>query len=205
MPKFSKRQLLSALAVVLAIVAVVGGGYLYAHAGEVYVDKAEISAPHIDLSANGSGILQAVYVNEGDLVPADTVVARVGNELVKTKVEALVVSVHADIGKTLAPGTPVVTVIDPGKLRLVGHLEEDKGLHLVQVGDTASFTVDAFGSKRYVGTVDEVAPASRDADLVFSISDKRESKVFDVFVRFDATTAAELKDGMSAKLWIETK
>lgn len=205
MPKITKKKMLTVLAVLVVVGGALGGGYWYLHRNEVYVDKAEVSAPHIDLAPTTSGVLQAVYVKEGDEVPADTVVARVGNELIKTKTEALIVAVHADIGKSFAPGTPVVTVIDPTELRLVGHLEEDKGLHRVEVGDSATFTVDAFGSKTYVGTVDEVAPASRDSDLVFSISDKRESKVFDIFVRFDVSMASELKDGMSAKLWVNTQ
>lgn len=205
MPTITKKTAVSAGIVLLAVGAMIGGGYWYLHKDEVYVEKAEIAAPHIDLASVNGGVLQDVYVNEGDVVSADTVVARVGNELIKTKTDALVVSVHADVGKSFAPGVPVVTVIDPSALRVVGHLEEDKGLQRVAVGDQAVFTVDAFGSKRFVGTVDEVAPASRDSDLVFSISDKRESKVFDIFVRFDATAAPELKDGMSAKLWITTK
>jgi len=44
---------------------------------------------------------------------------------------------------------------------------------------------------------------SREGDVVFNISDKREVKQFDVKVRFDISKYPELKNGMSAKMWIK--
>jgi multidrug resistance efflux pump len=72
----------------------------------------------------------------------------------------------------------------------------------VQVGDAATFTVDAFGSKVYKGVVDEVSQTSNQSDVVFNISDQRPTNQFAVKVRFDPTLYPELKNGMSAKIWV---
>ena len=64
------------------------------------------------------------------------------------------------------------------------------------------FTVDAYGAKEYHGVVDSVSPTARTSDIVFSISDKREEKQFDVKVKYDIYAYPELKNGMSVKMWI---
>jgi len=69
----------------------------------------------------------------------------------------------------------------------------------------ASFTVDAFGSKKFFGIVDEISPISDQSGIVFNISDKREVKQFDIKVRFDIKAYPQLKEGMSAKIIIYKK
>lgn len=190
---------------VIAMVLIVGLGagiFFTVSAGRVQIDNSEISAPSIDLAPTGPGILEATYVNEGDIVPANTVVARVGTELIKTKTDAEIIAVHNDIGTNVSAGEPVVTVIDPSELRVVGSLEEDKGLSDIRVGDKATFTVDTFGSKTFNGVVDEISPTSNQNDVVFSISDKRQINQFNVKVRFDVSKHPELKNGMSAKITV---
>jgi len=176
--------------------------YWRASLNSIYIDKAVISAPQIDLSPVTPGPLEEVYVNTGDEVLANTVVARVGNELLKTKVSGLIIDVKSDIGKLFNPGEAVVSMIDPSALRVVGSLDENKGLKDVVVGQQVVFTVDAFGSKKYFGAVDEISPTSRSGDVVFNISDKRQENQFDIKVRFNTSEYSELKNGMSAKVWI---
>jgi len=72
----------------------------------------------------------------------------------------------------------------------------------VSVGDAVTCTVDAFGGKSYQGVVDEVSPTSRARDVVFTISDQRPINQFDVKVRFAPAKYPELKNGMSARIWI---
>jgi multidrug resistance efflux pump len=75
----------------------------------------------------------------------------------------------------------------------------------IQIGQSAIFKVDAFGGKKYYGVVDEISDTSRQSGIVFNISDKREVREFDVKVRFDVDNYSELKNGMSAKIWIYKK
>ena len=192
----------------LILIALVLGGsmagftYWKILQSRISVENAEISAPKIDLAPQGTGVLEEVYVHEGDFVLANSAVARVGDELIKTKVSGIIISTQNDIGKTFNRGEATVSMIDPTELRVIGRIEEDKGLKDIKVGQRATFTVDAFGSKEYVGTVDEVSPASRDSDVVFSISNTRPVKEFNIKIRFNVDQYSEFKSGMSAKVLI---
>ncbi len=125
-----------------------------------------------------------------------------GNEVIKTTTDGQIVFVSNAIGTLVNRGTVVARIVHPQDLRVDGHLQENSGLSDIAVGQKAMFTVDAFGSKQYSGVVDEVGATSRSGDIVFSISDKRAEQDFDVKIRFDANAYPELKDGMSAKIWV---
>ena len=194
------------IALVIILLAIAGGIFYWKiFTGRVYIENALVSAPAINLTPTKAGTLQELYVHEGDVVAADTPVARVGNEIIKTQVESRVIKAENNIGKSVNPGEAVVTVIQPSELRVVGTLEEDKGLSDIQAGQTAIFTVDTFGSKKYTGIVDQISPTAHAGDVVFNISDQRQVSQYDVKVRFDVNQYPELKNGMSAKLWIYTR
>jgi len=193
--------------IILLLVLLLGGGsggglYWYDLQKTIYTDQAEISASVIDLSPAAPGPLAQIMVNPGDQVSADEVVARVGNQFIKTKTAGLIVDTQTELGKIFNPGEAVATMIIPGELRVVGRIDEDKGLNQLQVGQRAIFTVDTFGSKKYNGVVDEISESARQGDVVFNISSKRQINQFDIKIRFDTDQYSELKNGMSAKIWI---
>ncbi len=196
-----------AMMVAAALVLIVGGGalgaaYLAVSSSRVYIEKSMIEAPQIALTAPAAGVLRALYVSEGQTIAPNTVVAQVGDQLIKSTAGGLVIDAENNLGKSVAAGEAVVTTIDPTQLDAVGQLDENKGLADIKVGDKAYFTVDAFGGKKYTGTVVEIAPTSQASDVVFSISDKRATAVFDVKVAYDTNAYPELKNGMSAKIWV---
>ena len=202
--KLSNRGIIT---IVLILIAIGGAimAYLAYSDRSIYIEKSDIESPEIDLAATAPGVLNDMLVKAGDTVTANEVVARVGDELIKSKIAGLVTKADATVGQSFAAGQTVVAMIDPTGLRVVGHLDENKGLDRVSVGEYATFTVDAFGSKKYSGVVDEVSPEARSGDIVFTISDQREEQVFDVKVRFDPTQYPELKDGMSARIWVSAE
>jgi HlyD family secretion protein len=200
-----KKKIIVGGAVFLLIAASIGIISWINIQSRVYIDKAEISAAQIDLSPTSAGVLEEVFVQAGDYVLENGNVARVGNEVIKAKSGGLVIALKNDIGKNFSPGEVVASIIDPADLRVVGHLEENKGLKNIQIGQSAIFKVDAFGNKKYYGVVDEISDTSRQSGIVFNISDKREVRQFDVKVRFDVNAYPELKNGMSAKIWIYKK
>lgn len=195
-------KIVAALTVVVIATAVAAVVMVRSSALRLVSDKAQISAATIDLAAQTPGVLEELYVHPGDTVKANEPVARVGNELVKAKIAGEIISTQDNVGKLFNRGEAVVTMIDPNDLRVVVRVEEDKGLSEVGIGQLATFTVDAFGGKRYVGTVDEISPTSRSSAVAFTISDKREVKEFNVKIRFDIAAYPELKNGMSAKVSI---
>jgi multidrug resistance efflux pump len=204
-----KRRTLSrgVIALAASILLIVGGGsavaaYFGVSSSRVYIDTAQVEAPIVSLAPTAGGTLERLNVKAGDTIPAGAVAAQVGVELIKSKAGGLVLSTEGDVGKLVPAGQTVVQMIDPGALRVVGSVEEDKGLADIKVGQTAVFTVDAFGGRKFTGVVDEISPAASSGDVVFSISDKRQEQTFDVKVRFDTNRYPELRQGMSAKLWI---
>lgn len=180
------------------------GAYLIMTSGRVSVDTASIQAPLISLTSTVPGILDAVYVQPGDKVVANQLLAQVGTQTITSKVPGLIVSVANTVGAPVGPSAPVVTMIDPSALRVVGRIDETKGFSLIQVGDPVTFTVDAFGSKQFTGVIDEVAPTSNQSGIIFNISDQRETQQFSIKARFDTTAFPELKNGMSARMVIYT-
>ncbi len=190
----------------LLAVFVLGGtagiSYYFISMGRVYTDKADVEAAVTTISPSAAGILEKVYVNVGDTVGPDTVVARVGNELLKTTTSCIITNTDTAIGTTVTPSTPVVQVINPDDLRVVAHIDENNGLSSIKVGQQATFTLDAFGSRTFQGVVDEISPTARQTDIVFNISDKRQINQFNVKIRFDVHKYPEIKNGMSAQVWI---
>ena len=189
------------------LVIVIGGGlaaasYFAVSSKTVYIEKAQVEAPVISLAPTAGGTLRTLSVKAGDTVPGGFIVAQVGVELVKTTMGGLIISTDGDVGKLIPAGHTVVEMIDPAALRVVGQVQEDKGLADIKVGQSAVFTIDAFGSKKFVGVVDEISPAAESGDVVFSVSDKRQEQNFNVKVRFDTTAYPELRQGMSAKIWV---
>ncbi len=200
-----KRGLFILSTITILIAGIVSVFYWQTVKDQVYVEKSGISAPLIALSSEHGGELKSIFVKVGDVVPAGFAVAQVGNEIVRTAVPGLVVQAESVLGKNFSPNEPVATIINPQDLRVVAQVEENKGLNRIAIGQQAVFTVDAFGSRKFFGVVDEIAETSRDSGVVFNISDKREVKIFDVKIRFDEKKYPELKNGMSAKVWIHTK
>jgi multidrug resistance efflux pump len=193
---------LAAGAIILIIIAAAFGAYMKTTGSRIYTDKSDIEAPLISLAPRTSGVLQNISVNIGDKVAANSVVAQVGNELVKAKSAGIITSTADNIGKLVNAGESVVTMIDPNDLRVVAHLEEDKGLADVHIGQNVVFTADAFGSKKYTGIVDAISPTAHSGDIVFNISDKRAVQQFDIKIRFNTDLSPELSNGMSTKVWI---
>ena len=192
-----KNIFIIGLSIALVVVGAAAGLLFWQmSSNEIKIDNSMISAPRIDLSAKSSGPLEEVFVNEGDQVLANAVLGRVGDELIKAKTAGIIVDVKKDIGQQFSAGTPVVSMIDPNELRVIGQLDENKGLSDIQVGQAAVFTVDAFDGQQFSGVVDEITPTSNDTGVVFSISDKREIKQFDIKIRFNIEAHPEFKNGM---------
>lgn len=201
-----RPRLVYALIVVALVISVCVFLYWQDMQSKIYIEKAEISAPIISLGPKVPGTIDAVYVQEGDEVSRGQRLVKVGDQIVTANTSGIVVWVENTPGQMVssldANLGAVVKIIDPQSLRVVGHIQEDKGLGDIRVGQRVVFTVDAFGSKQYEGTVESIGATARQSSVVFSISDTREEKEFDVTASFDVLSYPELKNGMSAKMWV---
>ena len=195
----------SLFGIVLIVIILVGLLYWKSISSNILIESSQISAPIIVISPESEGILSEVYVKPGDTVVADQSVARVGSEVLSSKISGTIISINNTPGQVFMPGNSVVSMIDPNQLRVVGKIDEDKGLSRIKVGDPVSFTVDAFGKTQFTGIVDEISPTSNQSSVVFSISDKRDIKQFDIKVRYDINLYPEFRNGMSAKIRVYAK
>jgi multidrug resistance efflux pump len=111
------------LMVAAGLVLVVGGGiaalaYILVGNQRVYIETSSVMSPSIPLAPVSAGTLEQVYVSVGDVIPANTVVAEVGTQLVTSTIGGLVISTDTTIGSQITSGMPVVTMIDPMQLRV---------------------------------------------------------------------------------------
>jgi multidrug resistance efflux pump len=202
-PRNGRKILIKILAAFLVLSSIGGFWYWYQAQKYVYTDKASLSAPVINLASHRmSGILKNVMVRDGDIVMRHQPVARVGDEIVITETDGTILKANRDIGTAYQLGQTVVTMIDPREMRVVARVEEDKGLNDVYPGQQVRFTVDAYGSEKFEGIVESVSQTSREGDVVFNISDKREEKEFEVKIAYDLNQNPPFQNGMSAKVWI---
>jgi multidrug resistance efflux pump len=171
----------------------------------VFIENSDLEAPIINLTPSLPGVLNALYVKEGDAVKANSQIALVGSQIISTKVDGIVSNAPLLLGSYFSPGQTVVSIVNVGEMKAVGQIDETKGLSSLKVGQQATFSVDAFPGKTYNGIVDQISSVSQDNGIIFSISDTRPVKKFEVKVRFNVDSYPELKSGMSAKITVYTK
>jgi multidrug resistance efflux pump len=171
----------------------------------VFIENSQLEAPIISIAPSQSGILNALYVKNGDTIADHANVALVGSTILSSQTGGIVEDAPKLFGSYINAGQTVVSIVNNKEMKVVGEVDETKGLSEIKKGQYASFTVDAFPNKTYEGIVDEVSATSADTGVVFSISDKRPIKKFSVKVRFNVASYPELKSGMSAKITVYAK
>lgn len=200
-----KKPWAQSLTGIIAISLIVAGVLFYKTLNSsVKVENSQISAPVISIGPETPGILDEVYVKIGDKVTSGQSLARVGSEILTSKIDGVIIYISNTPGQYFTYATPVTKMIDPQELRVIGTLKEDAGLSKIKVGDVATFTVDAFENKKFVGIVEEISETSKDGSVIFSISDKREVKEFTIKVKYDTSLYEDFKNNMSAKIKVYT-
>jgi multidrug resistance efflux pump len=202
---FKKPWVQSLAGIFVIIVVVVAVLFFKSATSTINIEDSTVSAPVISISPTTAGILDEVYVKAGDAVTAGQTLAHIGAEVLTAKIDGLVIDVSNTPGQIFSPTQAVIKMIDPKELRIVGTIKEDAGFADISVGDPVRFTLDAFGSEEFVGYIDEISATSKDSSVVFSISDKRETKEFTVKVKYDTAAHPEFKNGMSAKIKVYNK
>jgi RND family efflux transporter MFP subunit len=84
-------------------------------------------------------------------------------QLAKTTVQApfrgVVSKKSVAPGDTVQPGSPLYTVVDPTRMRLVAHVPAD-GIGGLQVGTPVELAINGLGGQRIVGTVQRINPVA---------------------------------------------
>lgn len=201
-----KKPWVQSLAGIIIIILIVSGILFYKSISSyVSIENGTIQAPIISITPETSGILNEVYVKVGDNVTEGQSLARVGSEILTSKINGVIIYTSNTPGQFFTYANPVIKMIDPKELRIVGTIKENAGLTKISVSDTATFTLDAFPGNEYVGIVEEISETAKDSSVVFSISDKREIKEFTIKIKYDTSLYKEFKNSMSAKIKVYNK
>jgi multidrug resistance efflux pump len=199
--KIRRHKFFLEIVILALLIIAIAGTLIYSNiSSRIAIDASQIYAPTIALAPATPGVLDRVYVSVGDSVGKGKTVALINEQPLDTTTGGIITFVQNTPGQIVSAATPIIEMIDPDQLRVIGHIDEDKGLADIRVGQRVTFTADAFGSKEYDGVVESIAPSARQQDIVFSISDKRQVSQFDITVKFDVEKYPELKNGMSAKM-----
>lgn len=191
--------------IALVIIILAGGFFYLKKEGRVNIDDSLIQAQIINITSQSPGNLNEVDVIENQTVKNGDLLAVVGTQSLRAQTDGIIIQANRQIGSVITATTNVIQMINPDDFRVVGTLDENKGLKDIKVGQIASFTIDAYPGQTFWGYVDEVSPTAKQTQAAFSISSSRPTQQFNVFVRFDANRYPQIKNGMSAKLVIYTK
>lgn len=200
--KFGKVPVIAGI----ALLAVAAGVFLYFRSvsGRILIDKSQIQAPLITISPSTMGKVQEMDVKEGQYVQSGDTLAVVGSETLRAQTDGLVISASDLTGSTVNQATQLIQMIRPSNMRVVGTLDENKGLNRIKVGQPVSFTVDALPGKVFWGYIDEISPSANIPVFSFSASTERPTQQFSIYARFDTSRYPDIKNGMSAKMTVFT-
>jgi HlyD family secretion protein len=96
---------------------------------------------------------------------------------IQAPVDGLVSQIYRDQNETVDIGTPILTIVDPQRLRVQAEVEETD-LGQVKTGQAAIVAAEAFGDRLYRGKVTQV----------FSTVEKKQQRTFDPMASFDINT-----------------
>lgn len=165
-----KKPVIIVLAVMVLSLAGITGYYWYNNTHFVKTEDAKVDGEIYKVSPQISGEIVTMDVEEGDIVQAGQVLARLDDAalpqggsldrtLVKTPISGLVINKLAHAGEIGAPGQPVAMVVQPNQLYITANIEESY-MPRIKVGQTADITLDSEPGNKLTGRVDYIGRAS---------------------------------------------
>lgn len=179
--------------------------FYQSYIGRVFIDDSLVAVPVTTVAPSVPGTLSEMDVYEGESVKRGDSLAIVGGQTLYADTNGLVIATDNALGSLANAQTPVVQMISPVEMRIAGTLDENKGLSDIHVGQSVSFTIDAYPGQTFWGYVDEISPTAKQTQNAFSISSERPTQQFIVYAKFDAEKYPFIKNGMSAKMTVFTK
>ena len=137
----------------------IAGYFIYE--GTIYfqTDNAKVDTKIYQLTANASGKLENMYVNQGDAVKAGQVLARVANgPSIVSPIDGTVTDVKMQSGDYALASDVVVVVAETSDMYITANVEETNILK-IHTGQSVSVSLDAYG-RSFPGVVDNVSTVS---------------------------------------------
>lgn len=148
----------------------VGFYYWYQNNHYVATDDARVTGTVVRVSPRMAGKIIEINFDEGDVVRAGQVVARLddtalpkdGNidlTVVRSPVSGTVISRNASPGEMGAPGQPMLLVVDPTTLYVRVNVEESV-IGRVQTGQHVELKIDSIPGRKFKGTIEHIGDAT---------------------------------------------
>ncbi len=81
---------------------------------------------------------------------------------IKTPISGVITARYVNVGSTVAPGTPIVDIVDISRLKTTLSVGEKEAFAL-KVGDPVVFSLDVYPGKSFAGTVKNIGAKADDA------------------------------------------
>lgn len=155
------------------------------------VAEATLNAANYEIKATESQLkqLSESLRKTAVLAPMNGVVTQLISELGETVV-----------GTSQFSGTEMMTVSDLNVMNAEVEVDENDVVN-IQIGDKANITIDAFPDRTFRGTVVEIANSAK----LKGVGTQEQSTNFEVKIRLDDFSGADLRPGMSCISKIETE
>lgn len=211
-----RRIILVPVFIVLALFAIAGGIFYFFYNNYMYysTDDAQLSANVIPVNALATGQLTTLNVTLGDNVTAGQTLATITTAPTGTATKATTITVTSPIngkviqtsavsGQTVAPGLPLVELVDLNSMTVTAYVNEG-AINNIKVGQDVDIKVDAYSDTNFTGKVQQIVPA---AASVFSLLPTQDNasgnftKVgqrIPVVITLDGNAGKTLAPGMSA-------
>lgn len=129
--------------------------------------------------------------------------ARIGFSQVRSPFDGVVTVRHREPGETVAPGVPVVTVMNPSDRWVRIYVPENRAGRL-RLGGPAVIRADAYPERTYGGEVMHIASEAEFTPRNVQTREERVKLVYEVRVRITGDPGFELKPGLPADVTLET-
>jgi HlyD family secretion protein len=169
----------------------------------VFTVSGTVEANEVRLAAERGGRVEQVFVEEGDTVQRDEVLAEIhpntgssARERIRSPLDGVVLYRSIEPGEIAAPGAPLLTVADLSDLSLTVYVPEDRYGRIV-LGENYPVTVDSFPGEAFTGTVRHISDKAEFTPRNVQTTDSRKTTVF--AIRLDLPPeSGKLKPGMPA-------
>ncbi len=128
--------------------------------------------------------------------------AALENAVVRAPFGGLVTVRHREAGAVVPPGSPVLTVMDPGDRWVRIYVAEDR-IGAVKLGAPVSITADTYPDRTYSGEVMHIASEAEFTPKNVQTQEERVKLVYAVKVRVTGDPSLDLKPGMPADVRVD--
>jgi HlyD family secretion protein len=177
-----------------------------ATARDVTAAEAEAAAEQLRLLERGprpEQVAAARATLEAAEAEAGRLEARIGFSSVLAPFDGIVTVRHREPGETVAPGAPVLTVMDPGDRWVRIYVPENRAGRL-RLGGPAEIRADAYPDRTYAGEVMHIASEAEFTPRNVQTTEERVKLVYEVRVRVTGDPELELKPGLPADVTLDT-